>query len=548
MRNCFFKGLTCFLFLLFSINTASALTQSRTVTVTGGKINGLYNGSIAEFKGIPYAAPPTGSRRLKGPQNVIPWSGTKYVHHYESACYANSAMLQFMALEPPSEDCLYLNVFTPKYRRSSEKQPVMVFIHGGALEAGSGGIIYNPEYLVDEGDLIVVTINYRVGNLGFAWHNSLNNTESGPVKGNYGFRDQIKALEWVQDNIAKFGGNPNNVTIFGQSGGAWSVCNLIASPMAAGLFHKAIIQSGGAIAEPPSRAHANTEDLIYELGCSGGSDQQIRDCLQSKSAMDFVRASENLCTNSTGLCQPSAVIDGHFLEDHPLKVIEAGDHNRVPVMLGSTDDELPSFFFAAFTWNQWKESIEKVFTDPADASLIRSWYNKSNFGTYNNALGNLMTDMGFRYPMRAIATALYNNQSQEVYHYEFHFPNPAIATIHASDLFYIFANPTPLLPLSYDLHFDMLERWTHFATSGNPNPYGLGEPYWAPFNTSDYGRYHLGNLLYMEYPTYDPGSDILGSMDKVKYPVDPEGANLGHMISDLFQDMFMLDDRDFPDE
>ncbi len=232
------------------------MSVNKTIVETkSGKIEGAYQDDLFVFKGIPFASPPVGEFRWLPPQPVKPWKSIRQAQAFGPTAPHNSGGLSLMAEyrleEPQSEDCLYLNVWTPGL--DSSKRPVMVWIHGGAFNRGSGS---SPQYagnsLAKRGNAVIVTINYRLGCLGFL---NLDKVTGGkiPATGNEGLLDQIAALHWVQDNIASFGGDPGNVTVFGESAGGMSIGCLLAMPLARGLFHKAILQSGS-LCLPTNRA------------------------------------------------------------------------------------------------------------------------------------------------------------------------------------------------------------------------------------------------------------------------------------------------------
>lgn len=509
--------------LLLSVlcSNANALIQPKEVSVTGGDIRGDRSSSVTYFRGIPYAAPPVGELRFRGPKPVVPWSGVMDTSDYNNACFAgiSSLFATLLAEESQSEDCLYLNVTTPTYRGSWEKLPVMVWIHGGAWVTGSGGGLYDPKHLVNQGDVVVVTINYRLGVFGFGWHQALNNTEGGTLKGNYAIRDMVQSLEWVRDNITEFGGDRDNVTIFGESAGGWSVCNLLAIPNAAGLFDKAIIQSGGCPAMTEAEAQNVMDGVVTDLQCTG-TDAEIRSCLQGASVEDLQLAATGDAPAGVNLNMAS-VVDGQLLPDHPLEVIESGQHNAAEVILGTNDEEIPApIFIGVNSSAAYDDILASVFPSPVDRESLRQHYDLWQYGSYSNATAHLQTDLYFRCQSRRLAGALTASQAQDVYLYEFNLPVSTVPTTHGLDLLYLFANPTPLLPLSYDLHRDMLERWTSFARNGRPSGQWW-EPTWHPYQTGNHARYRLGNILGMEYPHDDTGCDILDSLPNYRYMGEP---------------------------
>lgn len=511
-----------YLILLFSIGFTSgsyAVTQGLTVTVTGGDIRGVESEGITYFRGVPYAASTGGGNRFKGPQPVVPWTGVRDAGELGNACFPGTPGGWGITSEESAEDCLFVNVATPTERDIDEVQPIMVWIHGGGWQDGSGGGIYDPQYLVNDGDLMVVTINYRMGAFGFGWHEALNNTETGRVKGNYALRDMIMALQWVQDNAAEFGGDISNVTIFGESAGGWSMCHLIASPHAAGLFDKTIMESGGCPAMTATDAQAAMQTVLDNLGCVG-TDTEIRSCVESATPLEIQEASAGPDIITMNV---APAIDGNLVPQHPLKVIEQGRHNKGPVMLGTNHDEIPSLVFAGVvTPSDSTDLMKLIFPDFWDRLYVKLHYNLTNFGTYSNMLGALQTDVLFRCQTRNIAGALYDNQDEDVYLYEF---NPALipgTAIHAVEMLYIFLDPTPNLPISYDLHRDMLERWTSFAINGAPSSDDWWEPTWFPYNTITHNRYHLGGILDMEYPAIDRACGTLDDISSIRYMEQPD--------------------------
>jgi para-nitrobenzyl esterase len=245
---------TMLLMLLFAsgaLPACAALNQP--VKTVSGMLQGTpgKNPSVTAFRGVPYAAPPIGNLRWRGPQASASWSGVRHADKYGNICMQNPLkpgsfyQVEFYeSPEPMSEDCLYLNLWTAA-ASTSEKRPVMVWLHGGGFVEGSGSLAsFNGESLAAEG-VVIVTINYRLGVFGFLSHPELSQESPFHASGNYGMLDQLQALTWVKANIQNFGGDPDNVTIFGQSAGATSVLSLCASPLAKGYFHRAIVQSGG---------------------------------------------------------------------------------------------------------------------------------------------------------------------------------------------------------------------------------------------------------------------------------------------------------------
>ena len=265
MKLSILKKLSFLLFFISFIPICHA--QFKLISTKNGKISGTKNGNVSIFKGIPFAAPPVGELRWKAPEPAKNWSGIKKCEAFSASPMQNKPAPfmcwteEFIAPpEPLSEDCLYLNVWTAA-KNSQEKRPVFVWIYGGGLSSGSAACaIYDGQEMAKKG-VIFVSLNYRVGVFGFMAHPELSKESGKNASGNYGFLDQMAALRWIQQNIAAFGGNPNNVTIAGQSAGSFSVNALVASPLAKGLFHKAIAESGGMFSNRMGNNLVDAEEL-----------------------------------------------------------------------------------------------------------------------------------------------------------------------------------------------------------------------------------------------------------------------------------------------
>ncbi|ELT97653.1 hypothetical protein CAPTEDRAFT_115335, partial [Capitella teleta] len=321
------------------------------------------------FYGIPYAAPPVGDLRFRAPQPPNPWQDQRDASTIAPACPQKGSAINFIAnmLGLPSveftqsEDCLTLDVYT---KSLSGKRPVMVFIHGGSFVTGSSTMFYDFRAYASLEDIVVVSVQYRIGALGWM------STGDDALPGNLGFQDQIKALEWVQTNVALFGGNPAQVTIFGESAGAFSVSLHLVSPKSNGLFHKAIIQSGSAMTFPnfPSRIMANqlVECLEYPFsGCPSDNSSAMMDCIKTQPAANFIdiQMLKN-CEDKQSVHQ--AVVDGNFVPDDPEKLFRAGEFNKdVDVMLGNAFTEghllativLPNFDTEDFSLKAFKDLV-----------------------------------------------------------------------------------------------------------------------------------------------------------------------------------------------
>jgi para-nitrobenzyl esterase len=491
--------LTCAL-VAASVPAASA---RGVVPTDNGPVRGVDAPSVSKYLGIPYAAPPVGDLRWQPPQPPARWRAVRDASQFGGHCPQAASPF---GTESSTEDCLYLNVFTPNGKVAQEKNgkvklkkakrlPVMVWLHGGALVVGEGDD-YDPRRLVEQG-VVVVTLNYRLGFLGFFAHPALSAESPSGASGNYGLMDQQAALRWVQRNIRGFGGDRNNVTIFGESAGGLSVHAHLASPLSAGLFDRAIAQSGAYSPGEPSLADAETRGLAlaHNMGCG---DAQTPECLRSVPI-------ETLLANQPEL--PGAIgpnLDGKVLPQSINGALETGQFNRVPVIEGSNHDEFT--LFAAlnieFVFGQLPPFFYPIAVDllvstlglDADSAAIQAQYPLGS-QSVALALSRIGTDALFACPARRTSQAL--SQSTPTFAYEFSDPNapqrfipPAsfpYGSYHAAEVQYLFDLPNPLdaPPLNGDqqrLADAMVSYWTQFARAGTPN--ASGTPQWPGYTVA----------------------------------------------------------------
>jgi len=490
------------------------------VSTDKGKVAGLDNGTMDEFLGIPYAAPPVGANRWKPPQPHASWTGQLNATHFANHCPQLASPFGMQQLD--TEDCLYLNVYTPPgtpTTNSKDYLPVMVWIHGGSLVHGESDD-YNPSKLVAE-NVIVVTLNYRLGVLGYLAHPDLSNGGPSGASGNFGFMDQQYALHWVQNNISKFGGNPNNVTIFGESAGGLSVHVQLASPRAAGLFHQAIIESGAYQLDSTTLTKSTTP--IYNDTTSlataeswGETFSSSVGCGAQKTAAETAACLRKVPLNtivnySLAGTIATPVVDHYVLTQSIGSALESGQFNKVPVMEGSNHDEWR--LFVALYWDlagypvghgniTYEYCNYKTFPalDPAQRADIAAEYPQTGYLTPSIALGASGTDGIFACNSRASIRLIAKHVA--TYAYEFndetapelflkpdsYFSTDGYGAAHASELQYIFdlAN-TPykisLSPAQKELSRNMVIYWTQFARSGNPNgnPNSSLAPLWPKY-------------------------------------------------------------------
>jgi para-nitrobenzyl esterase len=458
------------------------------------------DGKVRTFKGIPYAAPPVGPLRWKPPQPVQPWTGVRRAVEYpprsmQGRIYSDMVFHD----EGPSEDCLYLNLWMPADNPQA-KLPVMVWIHGGGFIAGSSSEPRQDAGNLSKKGVMVVSLNYRLGVFGFFAHPELA-TESGHgASGNYGLLDQVAALEWVKRNIATFGGDPDNVTLFGESAGSLSVSALMASPLAQGLFHRAIGESGAFFGSPlplKPRADAESEGLKFAETAFGGA--PLRD-LRAKPAKEILDAALKLPQEHF-----SPDVDGYFLPSDCLSVYSGGRQSRVPLLAGWNRDEgsYKSFFADdAATVANYVARAKARFG--ADANAFLKLYPASTDAEARRAAQDLEGDDFMGYPTWKWLEMHLRTGGRPVYRYEFDqaLPLPADAgpgaepsAYHSSEIEFVFrvlsSKSLPWRAEDREVSELMSSYWTNFAKTGDPN--GQGLPRWPAYTGSDgYQVMHLG--------------------------------------------------------
>jgi para-nitrobenzyl esterase len=446
------------------------------VEVSGGPVQGrpLGEGPAYVFRGIPFAQPPVGRLRWQEPMPVLPWEGLREATRSgPPAAQASFGWNKAMA-EASREDCLYLDVWTPEVERYA-RHPVMVWFHGGGNVGGSGGFdtLYDGEALVRHG-VVLVVVEYRLGIFAFLAHPELTRESEHRASGNYGLLDQVAALRWVHDNIARFGGDPDNVTIFGQSAGAIDVLALMATPLTTGLFQKAIAESGP-LAAPLAQGLEAAEAAGEGVAGAGGSDLPA---LRAMSAADLIR----LPLKDRGL-RPFTV-DGWVFPENPADVWREGREHAVALIVGSNAIE---FAFGG-TADQLRSAIAGFAGPRAPEAL--ALYGRSGGGAtsdplYGNAADQWGSDAIRCYPI--LDGEVHAAQGRPVWEYEFDRaipPKPHVE--HSSELPYVFGHLRPTGNLGGDfgdpdrsLSEQIQGYWTNFAKTGNPN--GPGRPDWPRF-------------------------------------------------------------------
>lgn len=474
------------------------------VTVDGGTIAGIVDTdrSLIEYRAIPFAAPPVGELRWRPPQPVVPWRGVRVCDRFAPMCAQparpdRSVFLEYAGEQATSEDCLYLNVFAP-LDRHAEKLPVMVWIHGGAFQVGSGT---NATFV--RGDLtrqgvILVTINYRVNAFGFLSHPELTAESGRDASGNYGLMDQIAALAWVRRNIAAFGGDAESVTVFGQSAGGASIANLMASPLAKGLFDRAIVQS---VAFMPMMPLAQSEqqgvDFVKRAGATSIAE------LRARSASHIV----GLSKATQPLIWPS--VDGYVMPESAQAVFSAQRQMRVPMLTGWTRDEgtvFPAFEEASAL----REALRTRFGSRVNQALQH--YPADNDAQARDSArrinGDALAGAGVWKAACAHAQAgnpvwLYHFEHEQPFFarqaYAESDPAAALGVFHSAEYPYVFGTLKELTRAWTDTDFavrDLMQRyWVGFASKGDPNVAGL--PAWPRFDANEDATMRLSATPHM---------------------------------------------------
>ncbi len=471
------------------------------VEVEAGRLEGVEQDEAVAYLGVPYAAPPVGAARWQPPKPVAPWDGVRPARELSSECVQPVGVTVSDDREPGtsigSEDCLYLNVWRPK-RGGAEPSPALVFLHGGgnflgstrepissATNAGARAPLYDGERLAGRFGVVVVTLNYRLGVLGFLAMAPLDAESANGTSGNYGLMDQIAALEWVQRNIERFGGDPGRVLLFGQSGGGRDVTLLATSPLTEGLFTAVAIHSAplGAPAQGSLRERARA--LADEVGCG---DDPTMACLRATDAGRLVTAEASA---PLGLASAAFLpsIDGHVVVSTPLEVLAAGSYRGTPMLLGTNDAEY-SHRWENVTAAAYPQAVAALVGANVAPAALRQ-YPLSRFSNAHEALVPLMSDRNVTCPYRAFArVAAAAGVSAWSYRFRQLLPQDVrlgYGAYHTSELLYLFQHldGEAVSGTTLDLATQevMARYWTRFAAVGDPN--GDATPDWPVFRTPD---------------------------------------------------------------
>ena len=485
-----------FIFLIVFLMNSNA----QIVDTQFGQIQGSMNGNVYQFLGIPFAKPPVDSLRWKAPQNHEKWKGILNTTEFAPVCPQKEFVQSDTTFTiEGNEDCLYLNIWSPEI--NSGTLPVMVFIHGGGNQQGgasqtTGGTqLYSGKNMAERGNAVIVTIQYRLGPLGFLVHPGLDTENVNGSSGNYAVLDQILALKWVQNNIEHFGGDPNKVMIFGESAGGVNVGNLLTTELATGLFQRACIQS----AAPSINSYHDSRNkgiaFVDRFTTTGTEIEKITHMrsLPADSLIQFETA-----PMKGGLVQQNwqPVVDNFVFKDFPTRIVQSGNFNKVPLIIGSNADE------ASLTAPQ---TVLPIMVTTLIKSMIPSEYQSAAFELYppgsNSAEAResyvgILTDAQFTVNARRTAQCISKNQTEPLWRYFFTHKHtiPQLATYgsyHGMELFYVFNNWENTLlgsgflfkPEDEAVQNKMLKYWVNFADSGNPNGDQLEN--WPQYSSSN---------------------------------------------------------------
>ena len=493
---------------LAAVSASFAQQTTPVVRVDSGQLQGMVEDGVVSYKGIPFAAPPVGDLRWRPPQPVKPWTGIRQATEYGANCmqgrFGPPPAAGTNAPPAPSEDCLFLNIWRPANTAAGAKTPAMVWIHGGGFTGGSGSSPQTSGVQFAKQGVVLVSINYRLGRFGFFAFPALSRERPDETKGNYAYMDQIAALQWIKRNIAAFGGDPNNVTIFGFSAGGVSVHSLIASPMARGLFHKAIAESGGSrdsvLTARPMRADGvdpnypvSAETIGVEFARSmgiEGTDQAALTKLRALSADEVLRGGAAQPGARAPFYETTPILDGKLITETAETAYRAKRQPKIPIMVGSNSADTAGNrvrattkeqFFARF--GKWSDQAKAAY-DPDGTTDLATMVTRAN------------DDFGQAEPARFAASSFVANGSP-AYRYRFSYVPTAMreqmrnGTPHGGEIGFVFGTLTArpgssLSPEDHAVSKMAQSYWVNFARTGDPN--GTDLPAW---------------------PRHDPGKDLI---------------------------------------
>ncbi len=492
-------------------------SHSQTVVSTQfGQVQGTVNGSVYQFLGIPFAKPPVGNLRWKAPENPDNWSSTLIANAFKPSCPQKDFKQDGSFTLKGNEDCLYLNVWTPQLGATANKA-VMVFIHGGGNQQGSasdssGGMpMYFGKNLSQRGDVVVVTIQYRLGPLGFLVHPGLEAENVNNKSGNYAVLDQILALQWVKNNIKNFGGDTTRIMIFGESAGGLDVGNLLVTPLSAGLFHRACIQSASPVIEDYNTAKNRGIAYVDTFINSGTPVQKIA-YMRTLSTDSLLFMMESPLQGGIVSSDWKAVKDNVVFSEYPLDAIRNGNFHKVPFMIGSNSEEM-SLSAPQTVTPAMVTALINAYLPPIHRPQANNLYPPGTNNTEaRQSYVAILTDAQFTSTTRRVAQCVSANSPEPVWRYFFTYKHtvPQLSSYgayHGMELFYVFntwenhsLGTGPLFKPSDDsVQKNMLNYWTNFAKTGNPNGSGL----------ANWNQYQANSDCYLEIKA-TPNGDSCG--------------------------------------
>ena len=480
------------------------------IQTSSGPVTGIRgrDSRVAVFKGLPYAAPPIAERRWRAPEPPASWNKVRQADHFPNACIQDIVKehkpwtYEFMAHEGISEDCLYLNVWTAA-RNAKAKLPVLVYIHGGAFREGSGAVpTYDGEGLAKKG-VVVVTINYRLGLLGFFAHPELTKESLHGASGNYGLLDQVAALQWVHANIAKFGGDPGRVTIAGQSAGSMSVHALVASPLTKGLFQRAIAESGGStISGGMSRKREDAEQAGVKFAASKGA--------KTIAQMREMSPDDLGATGNTGF---SVIVDGYLLPASIPEIIGRGSQNDVPILTGGNADEGGASPNPEVKLETFRQQAKQRHGDSA-AEFLKLYPAGSDAEAAKASNDAARDQQRVSTHLWALQRAKTSKTPAFTYFWNHVLPGPDAArygAFHSSEIPYAYnalaMSDRPFTADDRRIAEQMSSYWANFAAKGDPN--GKHLPQWRAVSQGDAVTLQIGDQTSM--------IPIAGSAEKLDF-------------------------------
>ena len=520
-----FRLMLCFSVIAAGLAPQAPAAITDPVRVEQGQLSGAGGRSpnMRGYKGVPFAAPPVGDLRWKPPLPAAPWQGVRQATQFANSCmqppFPTNGVYSAAPPPPVSEDCLYLNIWTPA-KSADDRLPVMVWIHGGGFAHGTGAAAgYDGENLARKG-VVVVTINYRLGIFGFLALPELTAESPQHASGNYALLDQIAALEWVQKNIAAFGGDPSRVTIFGESAGSVSVNALMASPLAKGLFARAIGESGGSFGPMPSLADAEKQGLQFASTLS--VTQDVLKSLRAKPADELIKAKAN------DDAQP--IVDGWVLPQSIYSIFAEGRQNDVPIIVGNNANEggnLAPLEKGTISAQEFADNARKNF-GPFAGQFLQA-YPATTDDQATAAHFASFRDAAFGWDMRIWARLETETGHRRAYRYYFSRvppgPGSRLGAFHGSDLAYVFENyPFRIFYQDWDKQLgETIENyWVNFARTADPN--GAGLPAWPIYDPTRDDVIEFGDQVTVQFRVNAAGLDFFDVYNRSLRPSPPAAA------------------------